>query len=991
MFMRKTIFFIICLLNFSFALKAQHTKFYTDDNHKFREAKKLYLTETYVAAQDKFESLSNQNVYNKNREAVEYYAALTDLIADNKNAEKQFLAFQNKYPHSIYAQTGSWELGSYYLKKGDIETAYKYLTQNDINDLPERKRNEYQFKLGYANVMLGNEDEALNLLEPLTNSELYQDESNYYVGHIYYAQGDFEKAFKHFDQLKFNNPSYDRKVLPYLVQIAFNQAEYDKAINDGKRLLAGNINAFTRSEISKIIGESYFKKQMYDEAIPYLEAYKGELSNADYYQLGYAYYQKAEFGKAVNLFNKIVGERNAMAQTAYYQLGNAYLQSGKKQEALTAFKSASEMEFDKGIQEDAFYNYAKLSYDIGNPFTGTPELMQSFISKFSNSKYKKEINGYLIDAYINSGNYASALDALNKISKPNNEQLTAKQRVAFMLGIELFKENKFKEATENLEFASKSNYNKEIKAKSLFWLGESYYRMGNYHKAVDSFEGFRKLGIGVEESKEVNYQLGYSYLKLKAYNNAIMVFEDYIASDPSGDFKSDAKLRLADSFIGAKETSKALKLYQELAQQSAKNADEAAYNKAIVLGIQGKTQEKIKALEDFMKKYPVSKYFENASFELAEAYMKVGNYSSAEKTLNEIIKNASPNMVARARLRKGLMLYNQNKNQQAVSEFKAVAKDYPRTALALEAIESAKRIYVEEGNLNGFETWANSLGYYQVDSAELEQLAFERSIKFFEEKKYYEAITSFKNFLGKYENSSYDIQANYFLAESYYLTNQKNEAVKPFSVVAANSGKRQEDALLRLSQIYLTENKTTEALLALEELIKTTNNPEYLSFAEVHLMRIYSKKSLHDIAVKMANKVLDNTKNEQAVLQEAELIKARNLYFGNNKEQAKMAFAKLENASNNAIKAEARYYKAKFLNEDKEYSKSNDVIFELASKFSNQQYWGSKALIIMADNYFYLNDKYQATETINVVLENYQNFPDVIAEAKEIQNKINTK
>ena len=52
--------------------------------------------------------------------------------------------------------------------------------------------------------------------------------------------------------------------------------------------------------------------------------------------------------------NKIIGGNDAVAQNAYYHLAECYLNTDKKNQALTAFKTASEMEYDLKIQEDAF-------------------------------------------------------------------------------------------------------------------------------------------------------------------------------------------------------------------------------------------------------------------------------------------------------------------------------------------------------------------------------------------------------------------------------------------------------------------------------------------------------------------------------------------------------------------------------------------------------------------------------------------------------------
>lgn len=987
--MRKKSILLGMLMSASVWSLGQTSQLRFDKDQDFKRAKYLYLTETYKASQDKFEKvLDDKSLSRDTQEASEFYASMVALINDERGAEERFLSFQDNYPKSVYVRNGAWELGSFYLRKGDFKKAYKYLTLENVNTLPERKRTEYQFKLGYASFMLGKERDALRHLEPLTEQGKYQDEASYYAGHIYYSQKDFDKAFAYFDALRNRNPEYENKVLPYVVQIEFNEGKYNEAIKDGESLLNQNNSKIIQSEVSKIIGESYFKQQKYDDAIPYLEAYTGEKTNADYYQLGYAYYQKGAFEKAISLFNKIIGEENPLAQTAYYQLGNAYLQTDKKREALTAYKSAAEMNFDKTIQEDAYYNYAKLSYDIGNPFTGTPEVLQDFLNKYSRSKYTSEVRSYLIDAFISSGNYKSAIDVLSEIRNKTDEQKKAEQEVAFLYGVELVKEGKIAKAEPYFALASISDSDTEIKARAKFWQGECNYRMGKYDKALTNFKSFERLRTQVPETKEMNYQLGYTYLKLKQYQNAADAFETYIATNPPGDFKADAKLRLADSYIGTKNTSKALELYEDISEGESPNSDEAAYNRAVVLGILGKHQEKISALESFLRNYPVSKYFENAQVELAEAYLRVGNNRRALEHLEDLIAHGKPEMIARARLRKGLIHYNAQENSKALREFKTVAEDYPSTQLALQAIDNTKRIYIEQNDLTSFERWANGLSYYQVDQSELETLAYDSAKRLYDDKDYTKAISALNSFVNKYPQSVYASAANYALGESYYQTNAFNLAKEPLTKVAKVDSDFKEDALLRLSQIYLNSNDKTEALLTLEALYKVTRNPNYKAFSEIHLMRLYSEKNRHNKAVKMAEKVLENPKNETAVLQEAELTKARSLFSVGKKNKAREAYAELESASSNAVKAEAMYHKALFLNQDKKYEVSNETVFYLASKLSEQQYWASKSLVVMADNYYNLDDLYQANVTLDAVLENYKDYPDVIAEAEKLKKNI---
>ncbi|MGS0747666.1 tetratricopeptide repeat protein [Halpernia sp. GG3] len=89
-----------------------------------------------------------------------------------------------------------------------------------------------------------------------------------------------------------------------------------------------------------------------------------------------------KYDEAVSYYNQLINSDSPTAQNAYYQLGNAYLEVGKKQEALSAFRSSSEMTYDKNVKELAFLQYAKLSYDIGNPFESAPIVIQKFVKKY---------------------------------------------------------------------------------------------------------------------------------------------------------------------------------------------------------------------------------------------------------------------------------------------------------------------------------------------------------------------------------------------------------------------------------------------------------------------------------------------------------------------------------------------------------------------------------------------------------------------------------
>ena len=130
--------------------------------------------------------------------------------------------------------------------------------------------------------------------------------------------------------------------------------------------------------------------------------------------MGYTYYQQKDYENAISQFNKIIEGNDFIAQNAYYHLAESYLKQVKK-EALNAFKTTSEMSFDAKIQEDASLNYVKLSYEIGNPFVSTPEVIKGFIEKYPANAAITELKELLINSYITSKNYTEALVLLEKI------------------------------------------------------------------------------------------------------------------------------------------------------------------------------------------------------------------------------------------------------------------------------------------------------------------------------------------------------------------------------------------------------------------------------------------------------------------------------------------------------------------------------------------------------------------------------------------------
>ena len=142
------------------------------------------------------------------------------------------------------------------------------------------------------------------------------------------------------DLLRLKEDETFGNVVPfYIVQILYLQKDYDGILSMAPDLLksAGKERVI---ELYRFIGDAYYNKENYKEALPYLEKYStGAKASAreDKYQLGYCYYKTGEIDKAIKIFLEIGSRNDLLSQNIWNMLGDCYLQKGDKKRAQFAF------------------------------------------------------------------------------------------------------------------------------------------------------------------------------------------------------------------------------------------------------------------------------------------------------------------------------------------------------------------------------------------------------------------------------------------------------------------------------------------------------------------------------------------------------------------------------------------------------------------------------------------------------------------------------
>ncbi|MFS4457462.1 tetratricopeptide repeat protein [Maribacter sp. 2304DJ31-5] len=985
--LKKITAFIPLVFGTVWIAQSQQTRIYTHEHKDFQDALRLYNNEQYQAAQTLFEKVKATTKDEETAANSAYYVANAAVRLNQLGADRLMENFVEKYPTSTKRNSAFADVAEYYFETGKYPYALKWYNKVDQNALSLGETDKFNFNYGYALFASRKAQEAERYLEKVTGSPVYGSQAKYYLGYISYQQDDYETANERFDQIT-DQDVLEEKLSYYQADMNFKLGKFQEAIALAKKQLPKS-DRKEISELNKIIGESYFNLEQYSNAIPYLSQYKGKRgkwNNTDYYLLGYCHYKQKDYGNAVQQFNKIIGGTNSVSQNAYYHLAECYLKLDKKQEALNAFRNASQMDFSPDIQKDAFLNYARLSYEIGNAYESVPQVITDYLERYPNDGHQQEMQTLLVDSFITSKNFAGAMELLEK--NKNYASKETYQKVAYYRGIELFMESDYGRASEHLEKSLKSSANSLFEARATYWKAEADYLLNRFDEAAVGFSAFKQNpnAKNVEAYRDIDYSLAYAYFKQKDYDNAITYFNAFTNRGGRELEKlNDGYLRLGDSYFATRKYWPAIETYNKALALTGPEKDYAAYQKAMSYGFVDRNAKKIENLESFVAQYPRSSFKDDALFELGNSYVATGDENRGLGAYDRLINEyRGSSLVPQALMRQGLVHYNGSRNDDALAKFKSVVRDYPNTQEAIQAVATAKLVYVDMGRVDEYAAWVRNLDFVEVTDTELDNASFESAQKQNRDGNKDAAIRGYKNYIEQFPNGLHAVNANFSLAQLYFGKGEKETALPYYKYVAdRSSSEYAEQALTRVCEVYIGERDYKMALPYLLKLEDQANIQQNRTFARSNLMKGYYEQRNYTKTLEYADKVLATPGIDNRIKSDAQIMIARSAIATNNEAKAETAYAQVLKIASGATAAEALYYDAYFKNKNRDYESSNSSVQKLAKDYATYKEWGGKGLMLMAKNFYALEDAYQATYILESVINNFEQYPEIVSDAKD--------
>jgi len=1001
--MAKTKYLVLLVLIFTISrLKAQQSPAF-EIYRTYHAATDLMDKGEYTAAAEQFRlveksrlSTTNQPEFESQlsllKENAQYYEAFCALQLNNDDAESLLVRFIKEHNENPLSKLAYFQVGRSYSKQEKYTEALKWFDKVQAGDLSGSEYTEYKFRKGYAYFETNDYKNAQLLFSEVKNRQSpFTEDATYYFAYISYLNKDYSIALVNFEKLK-NSKKYEASYPYYITAVYFLDKRYDDVISYAIPIL-NTTKQVNETEMLHLVGAAYFAKGDYKNSADYYARFQAEdmgktQNTQDDYQIGYANFKIGNNDKAIKELEKLVDRKDVYSQNGSYTLGNVFLKVNNKQSARNAFLVASKLDFDPTLQEDALYQYAKLSYELDFN-TQALDATRLYLKKYPKTLKLDEVKTLLAEELLNSHNYREAIDILEPIPNKTSSAKEAFEKVTYYRGLEFYNERAFENAIGVFLRSLKYPVDPKIEALTIYWMAEAMYEVRKYGESVENFEKF----LDMPEARNTpvynyaNYALAYAAFGGEQYKKAAIYFEKFLDGDERDkNTINDATMRVADSYFVLKSYSKALNYYNRIIDERAPGEDYALFQRGMIQGLQGNPDSKIATLNDVLAKFPNSNYADDASFEIAYTYFLKGDGDQAKTDLMALIdKYPRSSYIPRALVTMGLIDYNAGgKDDFAIQSFKRVVQEYPSTDEAKQALKQIEKIYTDKGDAQTFINYAATTPIGNYTSAEQESIMITAANNLYLKGDWQGTVNGVNAYFDKFPKAIYDKQAKFIRAQSLVRLNRPDEAVPDYNFILNDwTSPYTEKSLLSMSQIYLAQKKYNEAVPFLKRLETNSEYQADYGYAIDKLMLCYAEMDMPDDALKYVTLVRANVKTSEEDKFRTSLY-AGKAYLA--KGDTTTALKELNDVVNNTktvAAAEAKYNIANVEYLKHKYKESQKTCFDLINKLSAYDYWVTKTYILLADTYVGLKDVFQAKATLQSVIDNYKGDDDILPTAKQ--------
>jgi tetratricopeptide (TPR) repeat protein len=962
---------------------SQSTLYQTSPQKALDEQLELFDKQLFSANIYDNSRILNQSLSDEQQKSAELHRAMSALqlgSPDGAGLMKTYIYDHGSHPS---VTTAGLYLGDHFFFKKNYKEALEGYQLVNANGLSDQNKAEVLFKQGYSYFQLKNYGQAAPLFDQAkVLNQTSSPDAYYYSGFIAMENGNTSKAIA--DLQTASKSSFYASKIPYLLAaLYYQQGSYEQLISYAEPLLVSNQNLDRRETINLYLAEAYFAKKDFTKAAAnydaFINAKKGQLSREEVYKAGISFFETGNYQRATDYLKVSASATDELGQASSYYLGHAYLKLDNFQFAGTSFHAASKANFNKSIQEEALFNYAKVNLQKGS-FQVAIAALDEYLESYPSGKNRGEAETLLSEALINTNDYLRAMEQMDKIRNKSPRIQNAYQKVAFYQAMIYYRDQKFKPALTYLDKSQSFPADRDLVLETHFWKGEVHTADGNLAQAIRSYEALRSANPASANPFliKTHYGLGYAYFNTQQYPKAEEQFRLYtekLRNNPDRQNYDDALLRLGDCQYVQKRFPEAASTFQRAISESNSGIDYAYYRLAVVQNFQNRNQEALGNLDILISRFSNSLYYEDALFQRGQINLEEVRYAQASQAFTELISNR-PNspFVPYALEGRAVANFSQQRYDQTIADYKAILDNHPNAQNAETALKGLQETLALQGRSAEFGDYLAKYKTSNPGSGNVQSLEFESAKSLYFDKNYTQAARAFENYLRSYPQSAQRSEALYFAGDSFFQAGDQERGLGYFKQLEKEPASPQRiRAMQRIGMIELDRGNYAQAIPYLETASQNARNKVEEAEAVQGLMiaNFATRKFAQSITYAERLMTLDGIIPESTAT--ALLTKAKAQKELNQVSQAETTLLALVNDHKTIQGAEGLYLIAYSYQERGDVGKSNDAIFDFSGPFADYDYWYGRMFLLLADNFIKTGETFQAKATLESIVERSTN------------------
>lgn len=924
--------------------------------------------------------------------ASKYYIAECFLNMDQLDAAVvEFEVFLDEYKFSNYRATVFYKLGSIYFTKREYRKARERLASL-TEEFPYSEFHGSSFY--WIGETYSSENKFVeaeeNFREAIANKRTnkYIVNSIYSLGQLYEKIGDYNKAITNYDELL---TYYKLSPLAPKAQLRigicyFNKQDYDNAILE---LTDDEIKQLPFAEVSEarfFLANSHARLREYNEASQLLAELTTNVKDQQFlnkilFSKAWIDFQQTKYNDAFAKFNTLNNSAtDSLKILSLFWSGECKRYLGDAKSADLIFKEFIEKYPSHRLASKAQLGRGSVFISQSNSTDAEEALRNATIS--SDKQTKAKAYTMLGELRLNATRYDEASRYFSEAIKLRPDQQDLRNRSQLGYSVSEYFMNKFNEAEKNLlELKERDKTFESDKVN--FYLAEIYITQKKYSAALKHYNLIKTTDRSI--LRQTTLGKAYTYFNMKDFANAIFFYNDYIEKYSGEKNLSEVKLRLADSYFGSKSFDKAASIYKNLFSGDRLNEDNdlAFYQYCQSLFKAGKSNEAKNAFEELQRKFPNSKFTDEAQYVIGWIDFQRNDYNSAIAGYRKLI-----NRYPRSELRPlaiyniGDAYFNQGNYDSSIVYYTKVLDQFPNSQYVIDAVNGIQYAFVAKDQPENAISFIESFISVNSNSKFSDQIFFKKGDLYYSIDNYNEAITSYKEFISRYSSSNLVSNAYYWIGKCAFALKNENEAISNYNMARQRSPKSDIgiSSTLELARIYSDKKQYENAIRVLDETIAANSTSNQIAEMLFIKGETETKAKYINEAISTFEQIVNYYEGTIfAVKAKVELGKVQ--IENANYSKAQEYLREISEKRLDDVGAQAQYYLGVSLYNQGNYDDAVTAFVRTRSIFSGYDEWHTKSLLMLGECFIKLNDKARAKEMFRSVLNRHSDG-DYAIEAK---------